>query len=671
MRKIILILLILTQAIFAESKLNIVEVQILNNKEVPLEVIQSKMDLKVGDTYTAEKMVKDFIKIKSEKYIKDLKMYPEIKENGIRLVVNLLEEEKVKDLLKEQGIIPISELEKIDKSLTIKDIDIVGLQYLKEDDFKDMIPLVVGGYFSKTKALEARNNLLDSGYFYSVEPDAVRYEDGVYLTYKVIENMFIEKIDVVGNTLFSTEDLKKLIKSKDNYVFNYNDLRNDKDTIDKKYIDSGYGLAGVYDIKIEPENKKIIFYVGEAVIKDIQFRKIVKRENDERRDKDDSSIKTKDFVLEREIVLEKGKPFETAKFEATARNLFRLGFFKNITQQFESVPDDPNSKTVIFILDEQKTAAYQGTLSYGSAIGLVGSVSVDDNNFRGKGQRLSLSTSFGKGDNSRTLELNFSDPWVKNTKRLSYGWGVYNTEYTDTSEENAYYVAKQGAKINAGKGLTDKLRLRLGTKIETIEEKNKDKVLKDDYTTLSLIPAIIYDTRNNFYSATRGSYASLELELGKVLNRQSYQTAELELRKYTKGFFENNNFAYRGVLGVGSDNLTSSQKFSVGGGNTLRGYNHSAFTGNYEAYVNIENRTKLNDNFEVVGFVDLGRAWDKTNTTSNTANNLDIGKDIKATYGAGLRIQTPIGPLRFDYGWPMSDKNNKGGQFYFNIGQLF
>ncbi len=671
MRKILLILLMLTQAIFAESKLNIVEVQILNNKEVPLEVIQSKMELKVGDTYTAEKMVKDFIKIKSEKYIKDLKMYPEIKENGIRLVVNLLEEEKVKDLLKEQGIIPISELEKIDKSLTIKDIEIVGLQYLKEEDFKDMIPLVVGGYFSKTKALEARNNLLDSGYFYSVEPDATKYEDGVYLTYKVVENMFIEKIEVVGNTIFSTDELKKLIKSKDNYVFNYNDLRSDKDTIDKKYIDSGYGLAGVYDIKIEPENKKIIFYLGEAVVKDIQFRKIVKRENDERRDKDDSDIKTKDFVLEREIVLEKGKPFETAKFEATARNLFRLGFFKNITQQFESVPDDPNSKIVIFILDEQKTAAYQGTLSYGSAIGLVGSVSIDDNNFRGKGQRLSLSTSFGKGDNSRTLELNFSEPWLKGTERLSYGWGLYRTEYTDTSEEDSYYVAKQGAKINVGKGLTDTLRLRLGTKIEAVEEKNKDKVLKDDYTTLSLIPAIIYDTRNNYYSATRGSYASLELELGKVLDRQDYQTAELELRKYTKGFFENNNFAYRAVFGVGSDNLTNTQKFSVGGGNTLRGYNHSEFTGNYEAYANIENRTKLNDNFEVVGFVDLGRAWDKTNTTSNTANNLDIGKDIKATYGAGLRIQTPIGPLRFDYGWPMSDKNNKGGQFYFNIGQLF
>ena len=668
MRKILLILLIFTQAIFAESKLNIVEVQILNNKEVPLEVITSKMQLKVGERYTAEQMVKDFIRIKSENYIKDLKIYPEIRETGIRLVVDIIEESNAKDLLKAQGIIPISELEKIDKSLTIKDIKLIGLQYLREEDFKDMIPLVVGGYFSRTKALEARNNLLDSGYFYSVEPDAVRYEDGVYLTYRIVENMFIEKIDIEGNTLFTTEELKALLKSKDNYVFNYNDLRSDKDAIDKKYIESGYGLAGVYDIKIEPENKKIIFYVGEAVVKDIQFRKIVRRENDNRRDKDNSKIKTNDFVLEREIVLEKGKPFETAKFEATARNLFRLGFFKNVTQQFESIPDDPNSKVVIFILDEQKTAAYQGTLSYGSAIGLVGSVSIEDNNFRGRGQRLTLSTSFGRGDHSKTLELNFSDPWVKDTKRLSYGWGVYRTEYRDTSSTDAYYVSKQGVKLNGGKGLTDKVRIRLGTKVEGVEEKNSDKELKDDYTTLSLIPAIIYDTRNNFYSATRGSYASLELELGKILDRQDYQTLELELRKYNKGFFENNNFAYRTVLGVGTDNLTSGQMFRVGGGNTLRGYNHGAFTGNYEAYFNLENRTKLNENFEAVAFVDLGRAWDKTKTSTE---NLKIGEDMKASYGVGLRIQTPIGPLRFDYGWPMSDKTNQGGQFYFNIGQLF
>lgn len=668
MRKIFLIMLIITQFIFAENKLNVVEVQVLNNKEVPVEVIESNMELKIGSVYSAEKMVKDFIKIKTENYIKDLKIYPEIKETGIKLVVTVYEKENVKELLKAKGIIPISEMEKIDKSLTIKEIKITGLQYLKAEDFKEKIPLVVGGYFSKTKALEARNNLLDTGYFYSVEPDAVKFEDGVYLTYKIVENMFVDAIEVEGNNIFKDEELKAIIKSKDKYVFNYNDLRNDKELIDKKYLDAGYGLAGVYDIKIEPENKKIVFYVGEGIVKDIQFRKIIKRENDERRNKEKSDLKTESFVLDREIVVEKGKPFETAKFETTAKNLFRLGFFKNVTPQFESVPGDPNSKIVIFVLDEQKTASYQGTLSYGSAIGFVGSMSVEDNNYRGKGQRLSLAASFGKGDSSKTYELNFTDPWVKDTERFSYGWGVYRKDYTDTDSTNAYNVSEQGFKVNGGKGLTDKLRLRLGTKLVAVTEKNKEKVVKDDYTTISLIPAIIYDTRNNYYSATRGSYASLELELGKVIDRQSYQTLELELRNYHKGLFENNNFAYRGVFGVGSDNLKESQKFKVGGGNTLRGYNHSEFKGNYEAYLNLENRTKLNDNFEAVLFADAGRAWDKTDSSTE---NLNLGQNIKTSYGVGLRVQTPIGPLRFDYGWPVGQKNNTGGQFYFNIGQLF
>ena len=254
------------------------------------------------------------------------------------------------------------------------------------------------------------------------------------------------------------------------------------------------------------------------------------------------------------------------------------------------------------------------------------------------------------------------------TDRISYGWSIYSTSYEDTDSTDAYYVTKEGFKVNGGKALTDKIRLRLGTKLEFVDEMNEDEVLKDEFTTVSLLPALIYDTRNNVYSATNGSYASLEFEVGRILDRNNYYTTELELRKYHKGFFENNNFAYRTVLGVGSDNLRDSQKFRVGGGNTLRGYNSGDFKGNYELYTNLENRTRLNDNFEVVGFFDFGGAWDKTETSTTQTS---IGEDINRSYGIGLRIQTPIGPLRFDYGWPLGDTENTGGQFYFNIGQLF
>lgn len=667
MRKIFLIMLIISQFIFAESKLTIKNVEILNNKEVPIEVIESNMDLKVGTTYTAELMVKDYIRIKNQDYIDDLKIYPEILPDGINLIVNLTEKSDAKNLLKAKGIIPLSEIEKIDKSLTIKDINISGLTYLKADEFKSMIPLTVGGYFSKTKALEARTALLNSGYFYSVEPSATKYEDGVYLTYNVVENMYVDKIEIEGNTLFKTDEIKNLIKSKDKSVFNYNDLRNDKALIDKKYIDSGYGLAQVYDIKINPENKSIVFYISEGIVKDIRFRKIVNRENDERRSSEEANLKTKDYVLQREIVLEKGKPFETAKFETTAKNLFRLGHFKNVTQQFESVQGDPNSKIVVFVLDENKTASYQGTISYGSSVGLVGSAAIQDTNFKGKGQSLSLSATIGESS-TETYSLSFSDPWIRGTDRISYGWSIYSSSYEDTDSTNAYYVKKEGFKINGGKALTDKIRLRLGTKLEFVDEMDEDEVLTDEFTTVSLLPALIYDTRNNVYSATNGSYASLEFEIGRILDRNNYYTTELELRKYHKGFFENNNFAYRTVLGVGSNNLRDSQKFRVGGGNSLRGYNSGDFKGNYELYTNLENRTRLNDNFEVVGFFDFGGAWDKTNTSTSDTN---IGEDINMSYGIGLRIQTPIGPLRFDYGWPLGDTENTGGQFYFNIGQLF
>ena len=209
MRKIFLIMLIMSQFMFAESKLTIKNVEILNNKEVPIEVIESNMDLKIGTTYTAELMVKDYIRLKNQDYIEDLKIYPEIEPDGIKLIVNLTEKSDVKNLLKAKGIIPLSEIEKIDKSLTIKDINISGLTYLKADEFKSMIPLTVGGYFSKTKALEARTALLNSGYFYSVEPSATKYEDGVYLTYNVVENMYVDKIEIEGNTLFNDEELKR------------------------------------------------------------------------------------------------------------------------------------------------------------------------------------------------------------------------------------------------------------------------------------------------------------------------------------------------------------------------------------------------------------------------------------------------------------------------------
>ena len=153
----------------------------------------------------------------------------------------------------------------------------------------------------------------------------------------------------------------------------------------------------------------------------------------------------------------------------------------------------------------------------------------------------------------------------------------------------------------------------------------------------------------------------------------SFGNVTLELRKYHRGLFKNNTFAYKVVGGVMSDGTKESQKFWVGGGNSLRGYDGGFFKGTQKLVATIENRTQLNDIVGFVVFADVGRAWKQNGRDpSYTRDNKDFGRNIGTTAGVGLRLNTPIGPLRFDFGWPVGNKmDDDGMKFYFNMGQSF
>ena len=110
-----------------------------------------------------------------------------------------------------------------------------------------------------------------------------------------------------------------------------------------------------------------------------------------------------------------------------------------------------------------------------------------------------------------------------------------------------------------------------------------------------------------------------------------------------------------------------------------RGFDGGDFKGTQKAVINIENRTRFNDVLGGVVFFDIGRAWNYKGIDQGYIGN-NAGKpnydekfpdDFAMSAGVGLRINTPMGPLRFDFGWPIGSDRRSGMEFYFNMGQSF
>lgn len=670
---------------------DIKKIEIINNREIPYEVILDSMKSKEGQKYATENMIVDYKAIKDLEYVAEVSIYPTVYDNGIKLTVDITEKKDTKALLEEKGIIPLSEREKVDTTLVITDIEIMGNTHVTTKEIKDMIPIQTGGYFSRNRVIEGHKNLIESGYFRDVIPDVVKTGKGVKVIYSVLENPIINGINIIGNTVYTTDKLMQVIQTEPGKIFNINTIRGDRDRIIQKYQDGGYVLAEVTDIGLNG-NLELEIYLSEGVVRNIEFKKMVTKQKGARRKATDDVLKTKDYVIAREVEFKENEIFNSKAYDETVQNLMRLGHFKNVKYEVRDIPGDPDGKNIVLLLDEERTAILQGAISYGSEIGLLGTISIKDTNWKGKGQELGFT--FEKSDEDYTsFSINFYDPWIKDTDRISWGWSIYKNTYEDDDSAIFNEIDTIGAKFNVGKGITKNVRLSLGTKLEYVEEgsdhskftaangkyywdsakTNEAKGLDDKYYIWSLFPSITYDTRNHFWNPTAGEYARLQLEGGYASGYEGdmFGNITLELRKYHAGFFKKNTFAYRVVGGIMTDSTKEGQRFWVGGGSTLRGYDGGFYKGTKKLVGTIENRTQLNDILGFVVFFDAGRAWDYRGRDLSYQHDDSFANDIAMAAGVGLRINTPIGPLRFDFGWPIRNDDTSGMEFYFNMGQSF
>ncbi len=190
-----------------------------------------------------------------------------------------------------------------------------------------------------------------------------------------------------------------------------------------------------------------------------------------------------------------------------------------------------------------------------------------------------------------------------------------------------------------------------------------------------LTTTAIVDTRNDPFNATSGQFHSSNVELGVSRLGSDVRFIKYVMQQFIYQPLGGSVVSASGVrLGAGrgfGQDLLPSERFFVGGVNTVRGYANDSLGaiflgsptgGQASLTLNQEIRFPVFRWVRGVGFVDAGNVFDRASELSFT--NLAVGA------GAGLRFSTPVGLFRVDLGFPLP-ANGRKPLIYVAFGQMF
>ncbi len=544
-------------------------------------------------------------------------------------------------------------------------IVVEGNESISMDLIISQIASNLGDLFSKENIEKDMEAVYDLGYFKDVKIKLESFRDGYKVVFEVVENLPIKEISIEGNTVVSVEEMREVMVLQEKQIFSQKILKNDLDRISQLYKDRGYLLINIKDINFDEEGKLWI------EISEGRLGKIVIEGND----------KTKEKVITREINIEPGDLFNFETVKKSLQKIYNLGYFDDVSMKLEPGAEEDSIVLVVKVI-EKNTGKFGIGAGYNSEEGLMGFTSYEENNLFGGGQKVQAKVELG---GRTTYQLSFLEPWLANTP-TSFGFEVYDTTRKEEEKEEGevvseYEEGRLGGKLIFGRRISDDINLSLELKSERVNYDLIFGTLPEDTNeglTNSLTPTFTYDTRDNVFNPTSGLYGNISIEKAGGFLKGDYDFTKYNLTLSTyistqfiedvvdissiKKITDNLSkgvLALRAMGGIADTSLPSFAEYKVGGMNTVRGYDFGEFSGDKSLVFNVEYRFPLAENFQAVVFADWGQAWNYEESISF--------EDLKFGRGVGVRFDTPLGPIRLDYGFG----EDGTGQTYFSIGHTF
>jgi outer membrane protein insertion porin family len=550
------------------------------------------------------------------------------------------------------------------------------------DQVYKVIRTRAGEVSTRSQLREDINAVFATGFFADVRAVPSDTPLGVRVTFEVKPNPVLKAVRTEGTKVLDLEVLRKAFAEQEGRVLNFGKLQAAVEEIEQWYADKGYVLAKVIDVRTS-EDGTLTLEIAEGEIEDIRVQ---------------GNTKTRDFIITRELKTKPGDVFNRNQIQEDLQAVFNLNLFQDVNVGLNP-GRDPNKVVVVVNVEERRTGTLSGTLGVSSATGVFAGLSVSEENLGGNNQKASFNVQVGA--NETLFDLNFTDPRIATLEiPTSYSVNISNQQSSSfvfnegltLPNGDPVRINRLGGSITFSRPLGGNWRASLGARVQFVEARNSKgeqerfDVLgnpitfsasgQDSYTSLRL--GLIHDTRDNLNTPSQGSVFRLFTEQSVRLFQNGLNANRLEA-SYSQfipvKLFETRSerpqvLAFDVRAGTTLGDLAPYDAFPIGGGNSVRGFFEGGIgSGRSFATATAELRFPLFDPVGVVVFADygtdLGSGAAVIGNPAAVRNKPGSGLGL----GAGIRIQSPLGPLRIDYAVGQGEAGR--AQLHFGIGEKF
>lgn len=603
----------------------------------------------------------------------------------------------------------------------VNKIVIHGNEYFSDDELKKQMTTKESGFFSIFKKPRLREDFLRrdiaalSAFYHangfleaSVELGEIRHIEGgnfVDVVISVVENEAIRVKEVVFRHpgVIERKKLREDLILEAGDPFNPSMVEADIYTIKRHYFDEGY-LGVVVDDSAGVDGKQVSIRYDITPGPQIRIRNIEITGN---------SL-TKNSIIEKELTLKVGEIFKLGDAVETQRNLFETGLFTEADVIPEALDMDAREVDLTVRVRERKSAYVEVGFGVGNIVGSRITGEWGDRNLLGTGRllRYRAEYSFGIFDGGDRDFVKYYRHEIEAGQRRILGTKIQlrlNAFLEKDATVEDIVIHTVGAALGGTRHLTEFTDLYAELRPERIKREALGAPTERS-TSIILGGALVNDLRDFVLDPRRGKYRDVRVQFagGPLGGDNDFYTLSSSLQRYwnrkrSTVLAVRVRAGYADAFGDSRDSgVPIENRFFTGGGNSVRGFDEnslgpkevvldpatgvsklSVVGGNVLLLTNVELRFPLpllsRYNFSGSVFADGGNVWERLSSIDIRDFRLYADEDeirqedYRYSVGLGIRYNTPLGPIRFDYGLPIKKEIDisGSGRFHFSLGQMF